>query len=470
MKNKTLFTLLCSAMVLAGCTPQSAVTVKSTQNYNLPSLTNETVADESSRSPYSVKLLPDDEPIAMSLSESIKVAQEYSLRIASVRAKVDEAQERINEVEAGYYPKLQGLVKTADWLKDRSISRSFDHYAQAQLSMQYNVFSFGQTLYGVNSASEIHQAMQQNAISEVDSVTYDTVKAYLDMRRQSILKEYATEYVQEMTSLVKTLQIRVDGGLSPRSELIRGQLALNNAQNRQKSIDLQLSRAEQELLTLLGKRIIVDRQDLDAISDKTFLEADTQIDKVLTNNPGIKARLAEVNSAKQDVLFAKAGRYPSVDVVGGYGVPFQHPDNTSGNYLGMNVAVQVSMPIFDGGVNSSRIGQSTARLRVAESNYGQLLRDMKNTTANLVNSAHNAEGIWRIQSLAEQDANQTQKLYLDEFRLGTRTLNDLLTVQTDYFSARVGRTNALYDYYLSSLGLYLLAGQVDDGIQFLNLR
>lgn len=407
----------------------------------------------------------------LSLKEAIELAQHYSLRTVSAGAKLQEADARISEVQSSYYPKLQFMAKTRDYVFDRinAVSRSNDEYAQAQISLQYNLLDFGRTKYGMDSASQLRDSAKYLADYEKSKVTFDTIKAYFDVRRYTEQKAYSQEYVKEMSDLVNTIRVRVNGGLSPQSELIRGQLALTNAQNRRKSIELQLKKAEQELTTLLGLSISTQNAKL----DEKFLNSQdfTQVlNTVLANNPDLKAYKSQLNSASSDVEAAKSARYPSVDVVGTYSEPFQHPNNLSGNYLGGKVSLQVSMPIFDGGVNSSRIGQAAARLNYSKASYNQLFRDLQEVSNNLVEDALNASDMWAIQVRAERDAGKTRVLYLDEFRLGNRNLNDLLTVQTDYFTARTSKLSALYDYYLSTLGLYLLSDQMDEGISKLNLK
>ncbi len=402
-------------------------------------------------------------PTTYSLQGALSRAHEYSLRTVISMARVDEAEQRIDEAKAGYYPKLQAMVKTADWISDRSsqVSRSYDEYSQMQMTLQYNLMDFGRTRHAVGSAENVHRSATLGAENEVNSVSFDATKAYLDVRRYTLLQAAAKDYVKVTSDLVNTLSVRVAGGGSPESELIRGKLALTNAQNRQKTIDLQLIKAKQKLRSLLGIDAAVEMAELADIPGGA--DFDSMVASILQQNPSIKAKLAELDSAKEDVSAAQAARYPSVDVVGAYKRPFQRPDGLDNNYLGGNVALQVSVPVLDGGINSSRIGQAMARLKAAEATYGQLQRDVSEMAFNLSNDAVNARE-------AKLDAGRTKALYLEEFRLGNRSLNDLIGVQTDFFNASVGRVTSQYDYYLSVLGLYMLLGQVNNGIQTLNLR
>ncbi|KFA59289.1 hypothetical protein A9G34_03760 [Gilliamella sp. Choc4-2] len=407
----------------------------------------------------------------LSLQEAIEIAQFYSLRTVSANSKLTEADARIQEIEAGYYPKVNVLAKTRDYSFDRmnSISRSNDEYAQAQVSLQYNLLDFGRTRYGVDSATQLRESAKYIAEYEENKVSFNVIKAYFNIRRYTQQKSYAQDYIKEMSDLVKTIGVRVNGGLSPQSEAIRAQLALTNAQNAAKSIELQLKKSTQELNTLLGRSVPTKSLKLKEafISSEELQEI---LESVLVNNPDIKASESQLNSARSEVEVAKSARYPTVDAVGSYTKPFQHPDDKDGNFIGGKVSLQVSMPILDGGINTSRIGQATARHTYSMASYNQLVRDVKEISNNLVEDALNAADTFRIQYKAEQDASKTRKLYMDEFRLGQRNLNDLLTVETDYFSAKVSKLSALYDYYLSTLGLYLLADQLEVGMSRLNLN
>lgn len=465
MKNKIIVLSVLSSLMI-GCT------VKHKQHNTQETYEeNEIILLSEKQVPNTLQEDFDISAKGLSLQEAIELAQYYSLRTVSANSKLQEADARIQEVSATYYPKVNVLAKTRDKAFDRmkSVSRSNDEYAQAQVSLQYNLLDFGRTRYGVDSATQLRESAKYTAEFEKSKVTFNVVKAYFNIRRYTQQKGYAQDYIKQMSDLVNTIGVRVSGGLSPQSELIRAKLALTNAQNAAKSIELQLKKSIQELNTLLGRSVPTQSIKLKEIFINSHEFNDVLAD-VLANNPDIKSSEFQLNSSRSEVEVAKSGRYPSVDAVGSYTKPFQHPDDKDGNFIGGKVSLQVSMPIFDGGVNTSKINQASARYNYSMASYNQLVRDIKEVSNNLVEDALNATDTYSIQLKAEKDASKTRKLYMDEFRLGQRTLNDLLTVETDYFSAKVSKSSALYDYYLSALGLYLLADQLDNGMSRLSLK
>lgn len=465
VKNKIIVLSVLSSLMI-GCTVKHEL--PNTQNtYEA----NENILLANKQLPSILQNGFDIESRGLSLAEAIELAQYYSLRTVSANSRLEEADARIDEMKATYYPKVNVLAKTRDKAFDRmsSISRSNDEYAQAQVSFQYNLLDFGRTRYSVDSAKQLRESAKYVADYEKNKVTFNVVKAYFNVRRYTQQKDYAQDYIKEMSQLVNTIGVQVTGGLSPQSELIRAQLALTNAQNASKSIELQLKKSIQELNSLLGRSAPTHPVKLKEVFITSQLY-DQILNNVLENNPDIKSSEAQLNSARSEIEVAKSARYPSVDAVGSYSKPFQHPSDKNGNFIGGKVSLQVSMPVLDGGINSSRISQAVARYSYSMASYNQLVRDIKEVSNNLVEDALNSTDTYLIQLKAEDDASRTRKLYMDEFILGKRNLNDLLTVETDYFSAKVSRSSALYDYYLSTLGLYLLADKLDDGMFKLSLK
>ncbi|RBL85140.1 hypothetical protein DDE05_19150 [Streptomyces cavourensis] len=162
---------------------------------------------------------------------------------------------------------------------------------------------------------------------------------------------------------------------------------------------------------------------------------------------------------------ARADRYPKVDVMASYKKPFQ--DDVRG--LGMNVYAQVSMDIFDGGLKSARVDEAGAAQREARARYESTRRELRDAADRLVFDINTSYDQWRLSALGLTEAARTQSLYLEEFRLGSRSLNDLISAQNDYFAQGVDNIDAYSNYILSVLGLFHVAGRMADGLDTLRL-
>lgn len=107
--------------------------------------------------------------------------------------------------------------------------------------------------------------------------------------------------------------------------------------------------------------------------DDTF----TLMETAAINNPAMQAARYGAEMVAQQVKAARAGHYPTVDLVASKGFSNSETDNTIGSeYDTSRVQVQVQVPIYSGGATSARVRQALARERLAQA-------EMKDTYARL---------------------------------------------------------------------------------------
>jgi len=400
----------------------------------------------------------------VSLAEAMNFAQAYSMRLRIAQARGEAAEAGVDAARAAYYPKVQALAKSTDAIDDRypGYMRTLDEWGQAQMSLQYTLLDFGRRASELKRAKSDKRGSDLAQAQELSDVQFATVRAYVDSERFGKMQVVANEHVKELERFASLMDERVKGGLSPQSELIRSRLALTNARNRQKGIAKNLEQARQALRSLTGQP--VQSASLDAPIDRPKLDAGTSnID--IEGNFALQSLKAQVDSAQAALERIGADRRPRVDLVGSYKKPFQ--SDVRG--LGANVSVQATFDIFDGGLKRARFDEASAAGREADARYEMTRRDLRDAADRLVVDASTAFDQWLLSEAGQQEAERTRALYLDEFRLGTRSLNDLISAQNDYFTQQVDNTDAYSNCLLSVVGLYHVRGDIDAGIQLLGL-
>ncbi|WP_445658986.1 TolC family protein [Achromobacter sp. NCFB-sbj8-Ac1-l] len=401
---------------------------------------------------------------SISLAEALAMAQSYSMRLQMASARVDAAQAGIATARSAYYPKLQAMAKTEDAIDRRyeGYRRTNDEYGQTQVSLQYTALDFGRRKAEL-TRSEFNQQGSELALrQEASDLQFDTVRAYVDSERYRRMLIIAHEHTAELRRLATLMEERVRGGLSPQSEVIRSRLALTNAQNRLKTIAKNFDQAQQSLRALTGET--VRSEPIGVKLDAIEVPADVLASSI-EGNFSLQSLRAQLSGADAGVDRARADRYPKVDVMASYKKPFQ--DDVRG--LGMNVYAQVSMDIFDGGLKSARVDEAGAAQREARARYESTRRELRDAADRLVFDINTSYDQWRLSALGLTEAARTQSLYLEEFRLGSRSLNDLISAQNDYFAQGVDNIDAYSNYILSVLGLFHVAGRMADGLDTLRL-
>ncbi|CAB3706016.1 hypothetical protein LMG3458_02929 [Achromobacter deleyi] len=401
---------------------------------------------------------------AVTIAEALALAQRYSMRLRMASARVDAAKAGIASARSAYYPKLQALAKTDDAIDHRypGYRRTNDEYGQAQFSLQYTALDFGRRAADLARNESGRQGSEFAYRQEGADLQFDTVRVYVDSERYRRMQAIAQEHVAELRRLASLMQERVRGGLSPQSELIRSQLALTNAQNRLKTLTKNFDQAQQSLRALTGET--VRSQAITLQLDQIDVAADVLASSI-DGNYSLQSLRAQLRGADAGVDRARADRYPKVDVIASYKKPFE--DEARG--LGANVYAQVTLDIFDGGLKSARIDEAGAAQREAQARFEATRRELRDAADRLVFDVDTTYQQWQLSATGQQEAARTQALYLDEFRLGSRSLNDLISAQNDYFTQRVDNIDAYSNHLLSVLGLFHVAGRMEDGLDTLGL-
>jgi outer membrane protein len=181
----------------------------------------------------------------------------------------------------------------------------------------------------------------------------------------------------------------------------------------------------------------------------------------LKNNPGVISARYDVDIARKQIELQRAGNYPTLDVVGSYGVG--RTDSAFGTDANnAAIGLQLNVPLYTGGAVSAATRQAEAQyqaaLEVLEQRRRAVQTQVRNGYRGVVSS------ISRVQALEAAEVSAKSALEATEagFEVGTRTLVDVLDSQRDLFRAQRDLEVSRYDYILNTLSLRQAAGTLDE--------
>ena len=198
-------------------------------------------------------------------------------------------------------------------------------------------------------------------------------------------------------------------------------------------------------------------------------DADGWVQEAIANNPALRAKELQVESADQDVQTARAGHYPTLYLNGSYGDSTLWGDRTAGpltrdidsREFGPALGVTLSVPIFSGGATQSGVRQAIALRDVANDELEQqkraLVRNTRNAYQVLVASVSEVEAR-RLALVSAQSAYDASQVGLE---VGTRTVLDVLQNQRNLFAAQLEYARARYRHLQARLVLEQAAGTLD---------
>src|ERR1700712_1820260 len=212
-----------------------------------------------------------------------------------------------------------------------------------------------------------------------------------------------------------------------------------------------------------------------------------------TNYDVVLKQLATTNS-QRETLKAKAGHYPSLDLVASYGknslgaagagnfggnfgggfgsgantispeVPAAAAElgNYGAYYTNATVGVQLTIPLYEGGATQSRVRQTLALEDKAQA-------DLDTARRSAALSARQAflgvsSGLAQVRALetAERSARTSLESNLLGYQVGVRINIDVLNAQDQLFSARRDLAKARYDTLINSLKLKASTASLTD--------
>ena len=201
------------------------------------------------------------------------------------------------------------------------------------------------------------------------------------------------------------------------------------------------------------------------------------VDRALENNLTVIAARLETEVAARDVKVARSGHYPTVELFATTN-EFDADATQTNNGITQpadatqkedTIGVQVTVPIFSGGVTQSRVRESVYLQRAAREKLEGTMRSAERETrdAYLGVIAEKA----RVQALAQAVKSSQTALEATEagFEVGTRTTVDVLASRRTLFEAQRDYARSRYDYLINIVRLESAAGGlVQDDLASIN--
>jgi outer membrane protein len=185
-------------------------------------------------------------------------------------------------------------------------------------------------------------------------------------------------------------------------------------------------------------------------------------------NYGVLASQLNVDIAQSTYRGALAANYPTVNFVGttGFnaanGSPTNFNPSTTQNIFNNTIALQMNIPIFSGGFNSSVIRQQAALVDKAKSDYDNLRRTAAQATRQAFTGFYGGLATVRAFEAAEKSSASALASSQLGFDVGTLINLDVLIALDALFTTRATLYKARYDTILNALRLKAQAAALTD--------
>ena len=370
---------------------------------------------------------------------------------------------------------LSGSTNWNEYYQDDVLQQEYNSFSKsARVSQPLfrldTWFNFKRSKSLTNAAEAEFAYEQQNLILRTAELYFGVLRA-IDNLNAAISEEKAIKKQLDQA------QQRYEVGLSAITGVQEAQLAYDLSKAARINNEGNLFSAREALNALIGREIF----SLDELGENLQMSSpfpnskEDWVNLALKNNYQLKASYLRKDAAKSNARSAASNHLPKIDIVGSGSDSETNQFNYEGfsiNGQGIpvpavtgrrNYAIQLSVPIFQGGAVSSRRKQAYSQYNQADENTlfteRRIIQEVRSQFSNVNTLVANVNAQKQAVISATSALEATQVGY----KVGTRNVVDLLQAEKNLYSAEKNLANAKYDYILANLRLALAAGTIDPG-------
>lgn len=299
------------------------------------------------------------------------------------------------------------------------------------------IWDFGRSGGQIRAASAIERQRDFELEATADQLAEKAALAYLDVVRAQMEVKEAQRQLVELHRLRTLIQLRTTAGISDRSDLLLADVRIESAAADSIQADTALTSARAALANLTG--VMPATYDDPAPILAHFQPPASPPD--FKSLPTVAAASESERAAAARIGQAKADRWPRLGLQLGYNRNNYTYDSRDNAFTAM---VTVSGDMFRAGT-SYMVEAAEQDRRAAQATKDSAILDIRGRA--LVAGETIVGGLKRIEAhrRQEQRAISTREIFIEEYKLGKRSLFDLLNAELEIYRAASARVIAESD-------------------------
>ncbi len=375
-----------------------------------------------------------------------KVLERYPAVGASM-ARIESAQADIQRAQGAHWPQF-------------SWSGTYSQYHESTLvnnwiqspTVNMNLWSGFKIQSDVERAQATTQARREQYRMTRDDISLLATESYLGWALQKNLVALAMANLATHQKILADYQAIVQIDPGRRIDMNQAQVRHDNAELSVIQRQSDLKNAELRLKRLLLTDLIEEPSGLDALAQRVPSSVTEAMDSLNKDHPVMANWKAQLAAARAGVSFARSQYSPTAQV--SYGRQ-TYPGIAQGVYITQLI---LNVPIWDG-------GSTAGAVKTAQANLDAIEFSQEESRLVLSEKIHSVWTEWKSATdrhqLSQTQINTGKNLvegYWLQFRVGRRTLLDLLNVQSDLYNYQINDAMAQHEIRLGQARLLAAMG------------
>jgi outer membrane protein len=326
------------------------------------------------------------------------------------------------------------------------------------------IYAGGAIRNATNAAKERVYASRKDLTSTESAVFANVVQAYMGVIHDEAVVQLNQKNVDALQVNLKATTARFEHGDLTRTDVAQSRERLYLASAVLQTAQVQLASSREKYVAIVGS----PPGPLTPPPPLTGLPTSIEdaINIAIDNNPDLASAKLTARAYAYDAKSAKAGRSPKVQLFGNF--QYDNYFDTYGGYLVpyysqydkiAAVGVQVTVPIFQGGLPAAQERQADAQHSAALEHSTSIERQVVEGVRTAYISWKASNTIIAANQTAVEAAAQSLAGVRTENKIGDRTIIDILNAEQELLSAQVQLVTAQRDAYIAAFNLLTAMGR-----------
>jgi multidrug efflux system outer membrane protein len=389
------------------------------------------------------------------------IAQNYDVRIAA--ARVLEAQAQVGITRANQLPSAS---VGADVFSEQNakVTNLFPAYqvngGELNLSVIWNLDFWGKYRRQTEAARAQLLASEWGQRAVISSLVANVATAYFQLRALDSELEISNRTLGSRQQSLKLTRVLESHGSGSGLDVSQAEQLVYTASETIPDLERQIQQQENVLSVLLGE----NPQSIPRGRPLTEQPAPQNVpaglpSELLERRPDVRQAEQNMVAANAQIGVAKASFFPNLSLTGLGGLE----SNTLNHFISQpsemwSAAAGVTQPVFEGGALRSGLRLARANWQEAEVSYQQTVQNALEQVSNGLIASQKDREFREQQELLTQAAQQTDQLSEVLYKNGGASYLQVLTSETNYFSAELNLVQAQLNERLALVQLYQALG------------
>jgi multidrug efflux system outer membrane protein len=387
--------------------------------------------------------------------------QNYDVRIAATR--VLEAQAQVGITRANQFPSAS-VGASAFSEQNAKVSNLFPAYevnaGQLDLSVIWNLDFWGKYRRQTEAARAQMLSTEWGQRAVISSLVANVATAYFQLRALDSELDIAERTLGSRQQSLQLTQTLFTHGSASDLDLSQSEQLVYTASETIPDLERQIRQEENQLSVLLGEnpgniargRALTEQPVLDGVPAGLPSE-------LLERRPDVHQAEEIIVAANAQIGVAKAAFFPSISLTGTGGLE----SNTLNRFINAPSqtwygAFSVAQPVFEGGALRSQLRLARAQWQESVLSYQQTVQNSLEQVSNALVAYDKNRQFRGQQELLAAAAERSDRLSLVLYRNGGASYLQVLTNETNYFSAELNLVDAQLNERLALVQLYQALG------------